>query len=277
MLFYEKEFLMKTKNFNRSVFIISIVLVLILVGCSSGGQYTMELTPRLQQIKDSGQLVVGTALTAPFEYRDPQSGELMGMDVEIVKAIAKQIGVPVVWKEMAFGDLIPTLEEGKLDMVIAGMYITDARKELVDMSVGYADTGLVIVTQAANNSITTTDDLSGKIVCVKTGSTGAKLVQNLSDGGAQIKVQEYADTVVSLEDLSNGFCDAVFNDKINSLEYIKTHPDLKVASEVLAPAQVGISTKKGDAELMTLINNTLATMQTNGELDALYNTWVLGK
>jgi ABC-type amino acid transport substrate-binding protein len=276
-LFFEKEFLMKTKKFNLISFAVSIALALVLIGCSSGGQPTVELTPRLQQIKDSGQLVVGTALTAPFEYRDPQSGELIGIDVEIAQSIARQIGVPVVWKEMAFGDLVPTLEEGKVDMVIAGMYITDARKELVDMSVGYADTGLVIVTQTTDNSITTTDDLSGKIACVKTGSTGANLVKSLNEGGAQIKVQEYADTVVSLEDLSNGFCDAVFNDKINSLEYIKTHTDLKVASEVLAPAQVGISVKKGDAELIALINSTLATMQSNGELDALYNTWVLGR
>jgi len=273
-----KEFFMNTKKVFRSIFIFSVFLSLVLSSCSPNGQQsTVELTPRLQQIKDNGQLVVGTALTAPFEFRDAQSGELMGMDVELANAIASQIGVPIVWKEMAFGDLIPTLQEGNVDMVIAGMYITDARKELVDMSEGYADTGLVIVTQASDNSITTTDDLSGKIACVKTGSTGAKLVQTLNDGGADITVHEYADTVTSLEDLSSGLCDAIFNDKINSLEYIKKHPELKVASEVLQPAQVGMSVKKGDTELLALINSTVNTMKANGELDALYNTWVLGK
>jgi len=270
---------MKSKLFGRSYagFVIWVLLAILISSCGTATQSTVELTPRLQQIKDSGQLVVGTALTAPFEFRDAQSGELAGMDVEIANVIAKQIGVPIVWKEMAFGDLVPTLQEGNVDMIIAGMYITDARKELVDMSEGYADTGLVIVTLASENSIKKTEDLSGKIACVKTGSTGAKLIQSLNEGGAQIKAQEYADTISSLEDLSKGFCDAVMNDKINSLEYIKKHPDLKVASDVLQPAQVGISVKKGDTELMALINATVKNMKSNGELDALYNTWVLGK
>lgn len=267
---------MKT-NTLRVWLAVLVITAFVLSGCGSAATSTVELTPRLQQIKDSGQLVVGTALTAPFEYRDPQSGELVGMDVEIAKIIAGKIGVPIVWKEMAFADLVPTLQEGNVDMIIAGMYITDARKELVDMSEGYADTGLVIVTRADDTSISKAEDMTGKIACVKTGSTGAKFIQTLNDGGAQIKVQEYADTVSSLEDLSSGYCDTVMNDKINSLEYIKTHPDLKVASDALQPAQVGISVKKGDAELLSLINSTVASMKADGKLEQLYNTWVLGK
>lgn len=266
---------MKTRFFTHISLTVLILIAAFISGC--GSKPTIEMTPRLQQIKDNGQLVVGTALTAPFEYRDTQSGELVGMDIEIANAIAEQLGVTITWKEMAFGDLIPTLQEGKVDMVIAGMYITDARKELVDMSEGYVDTGLVIVASADDNTIGKADDMAGKIACVKTGSTGAKFVQSLIDGGTQITVQEYADTVSSLEDLSKGFCDAVMNDKINSLEYIKTHPELKVASDVLQPAQLGISVQKGDTELMVLINSTVQSMKANGELDALYNTWVLGK
>ncbi|GAB4538536.1 MAG: glutamine ABC transporter substrate-binding protein GlnH [Anaerolineales bacterium] len=263
---------MKTKSFLFSV--IFMLIVSMLAGCAS--QPTVALTPRLQQIKDSGKLVVGTAITAPFEYRD-SNGELVGMDVEIAKVIAAKIGVPVEWKEMAFGDLLPTLQDGKVDMVIAGMYITDARKEVVDMTAGYADTGLALVTLASDATITKPDDLTGKIACVKTGSTGAKYIQALNDSGAQIKVQEYADTISSLEDLSKGYCDTAMNDKINSLQYIKTHPDLKVASEVLQPAQVGMSVKKGDAELLALLNDSIQEMKANGELAKLYNVWVLGQ
>lgn len=266
---------MKTKRFVFSNFITLILIAAFIAGC--GSKPAVEMTPRLQEIKDSGQLVIGTALTAPFEYHDQKSGELVGMDINIANAIAKQLGVTITWKEMAFGDLIPTLQEGKVDMVIAGMYITDARKELVDMSDGYADTGLVIVTRANDGTISKSEDLSGKTACVKSGSTGAKFIQSLNDGGAKVKVQEYADTVTSLEDLSNGFCDAVMNDKINSLEYIKTHPELKVASDVLQPAQLGIAVQKGDSELMALINSTVQSMKSSGELDALYNTWVLGQ
>jgi polar amino acid transport system substrate-binding protein len=268
---------MNARKFSHFVFAIMFALSLTLAACSSGGQSSVELTPRLKKIKDSGQLVIGTAITAPFEFHDPTSGEFKGLDVELAKSIAAQIGVPIVWKEMAFGDLIPALQDGKVDMVIAGMYITDARKELVDMSEGYLDTGLVIVTRADDNSISSAEGLSGKTACVKTGSTGAKLVEKLNGEGASITTHEYADTASSLEDLSKGFCDAVLNDKINSIEYIKTHADLKVASDVLQPAQIGASVQKGDTELLALINKTIQDKKTNGDLDKLYKTWVLGQ
>src|SRR6185295_18645225 len=116
----------------------------------------------------------------PFEFKDAQSGELIGLDIDLAKEIAARIGVPIVWKEMAFADLIPALQNGEMDMVIAGMYITDKRKELVDMSAGYVDTGLSFVTQAAA-SFSTVEELAEKTVCVKTGSTGATYAQKLCD------------------------------------------------------------------------------------------------
>lgn len=267
---------MKTKAFIfKMLFVLMLAFVLSACGASSTPAET--LSPRLQEIKANGQLVVGTAMTAPFEYHDPQTGELVGLDVEIAKTLAAKIGVPIVWKEMAFADLIPTLEQGKVDLVIAGMYITDARKEIVDMTNGYVDTGLVAVGAVAGPNYATPQELAGKIVCVKTGSTGAKYAQKLLDEGVTLEMREYADTVSSLEDISAGFCDVAFNDKTNSLEYIKTHPDLKVASEVFQPAQIGAAVRKGDAELLAFINAEIEAMQTDGRLDTLYNKWVLGK
>lgn len=264
-------------NFARIVrlfFSFMVTVTFFLTGCTS--QSTEPLSPRLQEIKNSGQLVIGTALTSPFEFRDAQTGELAGLDVDLADAIADQLGVKIVWQEMAFADLIPALQEGKMDMVIAGMYITDKRRELVDMSDGYVDTGLSFVTQATA-SFSKTEELDGKTVCVKTGSTGATYAQKLSEEGIGLTIREYADTPSSLADLSSGLCDAVFNDNINSIEYIKTHPDLKVASEILQPAQLGIAVKKGDDELLSFINTSLQTMQADGTLEKLYGQWVLGQ
>jgi ABC-type amino acid transport substrate-binding protein len=248
--------------------------ILFLTGCTS--QSSEPLSPRLQEIKNNGQLVIGTALTSPFEFLDPDSGDLKGLDIDLANAIAENIGVPIVWKQMAFADLIPALQNGEMDMVIAGMYITDSRKELVDMSEGYVDTGLSFVTQSTA-SFSTTEELGGKTVCVKTGSTGATYAQKLLDGGIALTIKEYADTPSSLADLSAGACDAVFNDNINSIEYIKTHTDLKVASEILQPAQLGIAVKKGDDELLALVNSLIQTKKQDGSLAALYDLWVLGK
>jgi ABC-type amino acid transport substrate-binding protein len=270
---------MKTISARRSYagFVILAILAILLSSCGATPQPAIALSPRLQKIKDSGQFVIGTALTAPFEFRDTQSGKLQGLDIDLAQKIADKIGVPIVWKEMAFADLIPTLQAGKVDMVIAGMYITDKRKQSVDMTDGYLDTGLVAVTQSKTTSFATTKDMAGKIVCVKTGSTGAAFAQSLVDEGTALTIQEYADTPSSLVDLSKGLCDAALNDKINSLEYIKTHPELKVGSDVFQPAQFGIAVQKGDAELLAFLNDNLKTLKGDGGLEKLYNTWVLGK
>lgn len=265
-------------NISKAPRFLFVVLFASLLISSCGVKQPGEkLSPRLQQIKDSGRFVVGTAVTAPFEFHDPQTGELKGLDVELAQVIADRIGVPIVWKEMAFADLIPALQEGKMDLVIAGMYITEKRKTLVDMSDGYVDTGLVVVAQVKSPDVTDPKQLADKIVCVKTGATGALFAQKLLDGRIPLKIQEYADTVSSLEDLSNGFCDVALNDKINSIEYIKTHADLKVASDVLESAQFGIAVKKGDAELLAFVNSTIAEMKADGGLGKLYDTWILGK
>lgn len=270
---------MKTISARRSFvgFVVLAILALLISSCGSAAQPTAQLSPRLQKIKDSGQLVIGTALTAPFEFRDAQSGKLQGLDIDLAQKIADKIGVPIVWKEMAFADLIPTLQDGKVDMVIAGMYITEKRKQSVDMTNGYLDTGLVAVTQSKTAPFASAKDMAGKIVCVKKGSTGAAFAQSLIDEGTTITIQEYADTPSSLVDLSKGLCDAALNDKINSLEYIKTHPDLKVGSDVFQPAQFGMAVKKGDADLLAFLNDNLKTLQGDGTLEKLYTTWVLGK
>lgn len=259
---------------SRFIFAFVVIVSFALSGCQ--GQPTKELPLRLREIKDRGKLIVGTALTPPFEYLDTVTGELKGLDVDLANAIAVKLGASIIWREMAFADLIPALQNGDVDMVIAGMYITDARKELVDMSNGYVDTGLSFVTRAID-SISTTQDLDGKTVCVKAGSTGATYAQKLSEEGIGLTIKEYTDTPTSLADLPTGICNAVFNDNINSIEYIKTHPDLKVASEILQPAQLGIAVQKGDAELLRLIDSTIQEMKSNGGLDKLYNLWVLSK
>lgn len=265
------------KLFQRMMFVVLVVgLVVMLSGCTSSSKPTQAASERLRGIQNAGKLVIGTALTAPFEFRDAQ-GKLQGLDVELAEAIAKKLGVTIEWKESAFADVIPAVMEGKVDMAIAGMYITPKRLESVDMSVGYVDTGLVIVTKADNTSIKVAEDLAGKTLCVKTGATGAVYAQGLVDKGIAVVIQEYADTVVSLEELSSGVCDAVMNDKVNSLQYIKTHADLKVASEVLQPAQLGIAVKKGDADMLALINQVIEEMKANKSLEKLYDKWVLGK
>lgn len=253
---------------------LEVVLPLVLAVWLAGCQAQAPTSPRIAQVQQAGRLVVATAITRPFEYHDERTNALVGFDVDLANAIARRIGVPVEWKEMGFAELLPTLQAGKADLVIAAMYITPQRQEIVDFSQPYLDTGLVVVVRADETAIGGLNDLAGKIVGVKESATGARYAARLQAEGVPITVRKYLETSDSLEELENGYVDAVFNDKLNTLEYIKTHPGVKIVGEVFDPAGLGIAVRQGDRELLDLVNDVLRSLQASGELDRMYTRWI---
>jgi ABC-type amino acid transport substrate-binding protein len=233
-----------------------------------------QLPARIEAIKKSGKLTVGTANTRPFEYHDEKSNKLVGFDVDVAEKIAAAMGVTIDWKEMQFAGLVPALQAGQVDMVIAAMYITDARKEVVDFAEPYVATGLVMVTRKDDDSVKTLKDLAKKTVGVKLGSTGAKAAEKLKAEGTDLTVKTYNETLDSLQDLIYKRADVVFNDKMNTLEFIKTHPEVKIVGDPFDPASLGIAVKKGDADLLAQINTVVKDMKAKGEFDKLMEKWL---
>lgn len=233
-----------------------------------------SLPARLQEIQTADKLVIGTAITRPFEYRNDEN-QLIGFDISLMEKFAQELGVSIEWKEMAFADLITELEAGNVDVVIAGMYITPVRQEVVDFAEPYLDTGLVMVTRTDAAEITSPEDLAGRTVGVKEGATGEVWAEQFrTEDEIELEIRQYTDTLDSLDDLDAGQIDVVFNDKLNTLEYIKTHPDIQIQGEVFAPAGLGIAVQKGDADLLAFINETLADLKAKGEIQKLFDQWI---
>ncbi len=237
----------------------------------------------LAQIQARGIMRVGTAITEPFEYRDPDTGELMGFDIDTIQYIADQLGVELVWVEMPFANLIPALDDRKVDMTIAAMYINPEREEQVDFSEPYFNTGLVMVARPALQAhIVTVQDLAGLKVGVKIGATGAALAQDLMAQGIGLESKEYKDTFDSFLDLEVGRVDIVFNDYLNSLAYIKdTQADFQIITndsgeiEFLSQVGLGIAVHSGDQELLDQVNKALLEMKENGTFDQLKAIWLM--
>lgn len=145
---------------------------------------------------------------------------------------------------MQFTGLIPSLQNGQADFVIAAMYITPQRREIVDFAEPYMDTGMTVVVRKDDNAIKGPNDLNGKTVGVKAGATSEKVVQDMNAKGAKITIKSYKETVDHNLDLQNGRLDAAVNDLLNQLEYNKTNPALKVVGEPFTKAQLGIAVKK---------------------------------
>ncbi len=266
------------KKMQRIVGVLMLIVMtaFLVAGCgqSSSSQSPAKSQSRIDEVKKNGKLVLATGNYRPFEYHDEQTNKIVGYDIDVAEAIAKKIGVPLEVKEMQFTSLIPTLQNGQADFVIAAMYITDQRKEVVDFAEPYMDTGMVLVVKADDNSVKSPSDLNGKVVGVKTGATSEKVAQDFKDKGVNITIKSYKETVDYLLDLENGRIDVAINDLLNQLEYNKTHPTVKVVGDPFTKASLGIAVKKGDKELVDLVNGVLKEMKQNGEADKLYKKWL---
>lgn len=264
------------KNILVSLSLLFMSVFLIISGCSSSTGSSSESSTQLDKIKDKGTIVIATGNYYPFEYTDPETKKLVGYDIDLGHIIAEKFGVDVEWKEMDFTSLIPSVQNGSVDMVIGAMYITPERKEAVGMSDSYMDTGMVLVKQDKDTSIKSTKDLNGKVVGVKAGATSEKAAKDLQKEGLKFEIKSYKDTTDYLADLKNGRIDAAINDYLNQLGYLKQYPDshLQIVGETFAKAGLGIAVKKDNKELLEETNKIIKDLRDSDEGDKLFNKWL---
>lgn len=211
-----------------------------------------------------GKLYVGTnAEFPPFEYLD--KGEVVGFDIDLVKAIGKKLDMEIVIKDMAFDGLIPALETNKIDIVIAGMTASDERKMAVNFSNPYYTANQVIILNDNNNDIKTFDDLSGKLVGVMLGFTGDVVVSEMKD----VKSKKYNASYAAIMELQNNKIDAVVLDSETALNYVKNNKGLKLAETSGEPEEYAIAISKKNSELLNKINTALDELKKDGTYETL--------
>ncbi len=128
---------------NIIAVLISVLLTAVLIaGCGQSSTTKPSEQSHIDQIKKNGKFVVATSAYRPFQFHDEKSNKLIGLNIDMAEAIAKKIGVPLEVIEIPYPSLIPALQNGQADIVIAALYITDQRKEVVDFTDPYMDTGM---------------------------------------------------------------------------------------------------------------------------------------
>ena len=211
-----------------------------------------------------GKLYVGTnAEFPPFEHLD--KGEVVGFDIDLVKAIGKKLDMEIVIKDMAFDGLIPALETNKIDIVIAGMTASDERKMAVNFSNPYYTANQVIILNDNNNDIKTFDDLNGKLVGVMLGFTGDVVVSEMKD----VKSKKYNASYAAIMELQNNKIDAVVLDSETALNYVKNNKGLKLAETSGEPEEYAIAISKKNSELLNKINTPLHELKKDGTYETL--------
>lgn len=209
----------------------------------------------------------------PFEFKE--GDEYKGIDIELINAIAESQGFEIELSPMDFGGIIPAMQANQLDVAIAGMSITEDRKKIVDFSTPYFDAGLIVVVNEDNSTIKSVDDLKGKKVAVKKGTSGAKYaVDNASKLG--IEVVQFNDSPAMFQEVSNGNADALIED-YPVITYAIAQKDLglKTVGDRLNGDQYGIAVLKGEnQDLLEKINTGLAELKKDGTYDKILKTYL---
>lgn len=262
---------MKKKGILRKVGSICLMLGLLLgmTACGNGNADTA--------LDEEKVYKVGTEPTfQPFEYKDLETDEIIGFDIDLINAIAEESGIKVEIQGMGFEALIPAVQSGSLDIVAAGMTIDEERSKQVDFTAPYFNAGLALAVVKSNETIKSEADLKGAKVAVQIGTTGAMTANELKDQGIVAKVLTYDTIDVLMAELTKGTVDAVINDAQVTQAFIKSgHNDIKIVGEPMNSEQYGFAVAKGNTELLEKLNSGLQKVLENGKYDELLEKYDL--
>jgi len=195
--------------------------------------------------------------------------EFEGFDVDLIKAIGKELGYKVVVQNMGFDATIPALQSRNIDVIIAAMTITPERKKVVQFSDPYYTSGLIILVPENNTSIRSIKDLEGKKIGAQIGTTGMFKAEKIP--GAQVKT--YANASETFLEFENGGVDAVIQDYPVVAYYLSQKKKGKMVGEKMEAEQYGIAVAKNNKVLTDDINKALAKLKANGEYAKIYKKW----
>ncbi len=208
----------------------------------------------------------------PFEMMDPETGEMIGFDMEIIREVADRAGFEVDLNTMDFNGIIPALQTGNVDIAIAGITITEERQQIVDFSDPYYDSGLRVLVRADNDNVEALPDLEGKKIGTKIGSTSYDyLMKSLDENDGVTPYPGSSDMYMAL--MSRAI-DAVFYDAPNVGYFASTKGKgkVKTVGKLYEGQQYGIALKKG-SEWVDDVNDALAAMKEDGTYKAIYEKW----
>jgi ABC-type amino acid transport substrate-binding protein len=251
------------------LFIASILFIGLLSACGAGGD----------QKNGSGEqkkvLKMGTSADyAPFEYIDTAKGnDIIGFDVDLAKMIAKELGYEIQIVDMDFSGLIPALQSGKVDFVMAGMTPTEERKKNVDFSDVYYVSRNMIVSKKGSG-IKTVEDLKGKTVGVQTGSIQEGEANKMAKT-VDMKIESRNRIPELIQEIQAGRFDAAIIEDTVARGYLKTSNGKLEGHTIPTNEQEAgsaIAFPKG-SKLRDEFNKVLQEKMKNGEVDKLIKKW----
>ena len=226
------------------------------------------------QQKQGRTITVATDATWPPMEMVDTSKNIVGFDIDLMKAIAKEAGVEVVFKNTAWDGIFGGLDAGKYDAIISSVTITDERKKQYDFSEPYINIGQILVVPKTVKNVKTLSDMKGKKVGAQIGTTGAFEVKKAS--GVELKT--YDEVGLAFEDMAAGRINGVVCDEPTAANFALQRAEYKekfqIVGETFTKESYGIVVKKGNKELLDMLNKGIAAVKSKGIDGQLKKKWV---
>ena len=239
------------------------------VAASSEAASTSAAAGELTTV-EAGKLTMATNAAFPPYEMTTDAGEFEGIDIDTAKAIAEKLGLELQIDDMDFDAALLSVQQGKADIVMAGVTVTDERKAVMDFSDSYA-TGIQSIIVPEGSDITSPDDLAGKKIGTQRGTTGYIYC---SDDFGDDAVVAYDDGLTAVQALNNGQVDAVVIDYAPAKEFVAANPGLVILDTSYAEEDYAIGMAKGNTALLDAINGALEELKADGTLQAIVDKYI---
>ncbi len=210
---------------------------------------------------DNELIMVTEAGFAPYEYYE--NGEVVGVDVDIAREIAKEMGKKLVVKDIAFDSIVNEVRTGKADFGAAGISYSDERAEKVDFSINYSTSRQVVIVRS-DGFINSIDDIDDKRIAVQLGSVSDTFVTDRYKSAEIVRQKKYLATI---EDLKADKVDCVVMDELPAKEIVQSNEKIKILDGFLSSDSYGMIVQKGNSELLEVINRVLTRLSNDGSID----------
>ena len=219
---------------------------------------------------EPGKLIMSTNAAFPPYEMTTDSGEFEGIDIETAQAIADKLGLELQIDDMDFDAALLAVQQGKSDMVMAGVTVTDERQNVMDFTDSYA-TGIQSIIVKEDSDIASVDDLAGKKIGTQRGTTGYLYC---SDDFGDENIVAYDDGLTAVQMLNNGQVDCVVIDNAPAKEFVAANPGLKLLDTAYVEEDYAIGVGKGNTELKDAINTALEELKADGTLQAIVDKYI---
>ena len=218
---------------------------------------------------EAGKLTMATNAAFPPYEMTTDAGEFEGIDIETAQAIADKLGLELQIDDMDFDAALLSVQQGKADIVMAGVTVTDERKAVMDFSDSYA-TGIQSIIVPEGSDIASPDDLAGKKIGTQRGTTGYIYC---SDDFGDENVVAYDDGLTAVQALNNGQVDAVVIDNAPAKEFVAANPGLVILDTSYAEEDYAIGMAKGSS-LEDAVNAVLEELKADGTLQSIVDKYI---